>query len=452
MRQKSENIFQFGLFENENALPKIVRKYRAEYREINDILAKTPKIVGLAHKDFETLGKSTAGRISSFSSESLLRALIVKQKEGLDYREACIRISESEFLQDFCMFSRKNSIDYTLLCKSFCAISPQTWELINQSLANQSIKNESIKVDVIRTDSTVVETNIHWPTDSSLLWDVYRVIDRIFGKIREIDSATVPFRFHHKKLKNLHIFVTRYASSKSKKRQRQVNGKMKKLINRVETAVTKVSIFLDVVTRSTEMIPLIEELKKLMPSMNKVVSCAHRRWVNGEKVPVEDKVFSIFEPHTELIKRGRRDKPVEFGHKIVLNQSKEKFITGYQVLEHKLDDSALLESVIEQHEDQFGKKPTGLVADRGFCPDNDTLAELCDEIEFLEIPRCNRDFADAILSSAQQFRAGIEGSISCLKRASRLSRCFFKGFRNFSSAVGSAIFCHNLMVLSRKLG
>ena len=196
--------------------------------------------------------------------------------------------------------------------------------------------------------------------------------------------------------------------------------------------------------------PSVLELKEKLPSMKSVLSCAFRRWTLGERVPINEKVFSIFEPHAELIMRGRREKPVEFGHKIVINQSKEKFITGYQVLEHKQDDSALLESVIDQHEEQYGCKPNAIAADQGFCPDSDTLEELNEEIEFLEIPRRSRDYSSSFLKSAQQFRAGIEGTISCLKRAFRLSRCYFKGFKNFSSAVGSGIFCHNLIILARQ--
>ncbi len=452
MRQKTENMFQFSFFEITKSLPSVVQKYRDEYMKICDLLKEIPQIINIVHKDLKALGSSIGGRASQFSSESIFRALLVKQKEGIDYREACIRISESEFLQDFCLFSQKSSIDYTLLCKAYNVITPESWELINQLLARKSIKNKSIDVDVIRTDSTVVETNIHWPTDSSLLWDVYRVISRILGQMRRSDSQTVPFRFHDKKVKSLHIFATRYASSTSKKRQRQVKQKMKTLIDRAADVLEKAQMSIEIAQSSGKSPKETAELSSFLPVMKTVVSCARRRWVHGEKVPLEEKVFSIFEPHSELIQRGRREKPIEFGHKIVLNQSKEKFITGYQVLERKLDDRELLESIIDQHEQQYGKKPKGLAGDKGFCPDLDTLLELSDEIEFLEISRNNSEYKDPIFFAAQKFRAGIEGSISCLKRAFRLSRCFFKGFKNFSSAVGSAVFCHNLVVLTRLSG
>ena len=238
MRLKSENIFQFSFFENEEKIPLVVRQYRNEYRKIGNLLSQNSEIYNIVHRDFRALNKSKKGRRSIFSSENLLHALIIKQKEGINYREACIKISESTFLQDFCKLSMKGSIDYTLLCKAFNAIKPESWELINQHLALQSIKDKKINIDVIRTDSTVVETNIHWPTDSSLLWDTYRVIERMLKKINKIDSNTMLFRFHLKKIKSLHIYVTRYASSNSKKRQRQVIRKMKTLIKRTEIVIS----------------------------------------------------------------------------------------------------------------------------------------------------------------------------------------------------------------------
>ena len=161
MRLKSENIFQFSFFENEEKIPLVVRQYRNEYRKIGNLLSQNLEIYNIVHRDFRALNKSKKGRRSIFSSENLLHALIIKQKEGINYREACIKISESTFLQDFCKLSMKGSIDYTLLCKAFNAIKPESWELINQHLALQSIKDKKINIDVIRTDSTVVETNIH---------------------------------------------------------------------------------------------------------------------------------------------------------------------------------------------------------------------------------------------------------------------------------------------------
>jgi IS5 family transposase len=190
------------------------------------------------------------------------------------------------------------------------------------------------------------------------------------------------------------------------------------------------------------------ELKAYLPSMKTIVATAKRARIDGEVVPASDRVFSLFEQHTELIKRGRREKPVEFGHKVLLCQTAEKFITDYEVYEKQIADCDLTESVIQRHEKLFGTRPEVLAADKGFCPAEAKFKELAERVGTLAIPRRMRDLVDKVLAHWQAFRAGIEGTISGLKRAFRLIRCFFRGFRSFSAAVGLGVFCHNLIVLA----
>ena len=190
------------------------------------------------------------------------------------------------------------------------------------------------------------------------------------------------------------------------------------------------------------------ELTAYLSAMETVVSTARRAQVDGETVPASQRVFSLFEPHTELIKRGKLQKPVEFGHKVLLCESAEKFITDYEVYEKQRADCELTESVIERHEKLFGARPEVVAADKGFCPAEAKYRELAEQVDTLAIPRRMQDFTDKVLAHWQAFRAGIEGTISGLKRAFRLVRCFFQGFRSFSAAVGLGVFCHNLIVLA----
>jgi IS5 family transposase len=166
--------------------------------------------------------------------------------------------------------------------------------------------------------------------------------------------------------------------------------------------------------------------------MQQVTNVVRRRVFDGEKVPNSEKVFSIFESHTELIKRGRRGRPVEFGHKVLLTESKEKFITDYVVLEKNCNDSELLPLVIERHEERYGSRPESVAADKGFCPDADTYEDLEDEVDYLGVPRNTCDLSDTMMRIWQHWRAGIEGTISCLKRVFRLARCSFRGFKNLA--------------------
>jgi IS5 family transposase len=455
MRSKAETVFEFALGDDQKP-NRIVREYRSQYKLVGEILDRHREILEMVHRDLGKLSKATSGRgrKADFTSENLFRAILVMQREGLDYRETSIRIAESDTLQNFCRLMKKRSIDFTLLNKAYCAIRPETWEAINHVLALRAVADQVISIDHLRTDTTVTECNIHWPTDSSLLLDTYRVIAREMSRGRWIDPLSCPWRFHVKKIKKMEFFIARYAGSKSKKRLRQVRRRMKELIVRVEKVLKNAETFVAWAKRSTnlELMGIGALLADYLPNMRRVASVARRREFDGEKVPNDEKVFSIFEPHAELIMRGRRGRPVEFGHKVLLAQSKEKFITDYVVLEKNRGDDELLPVVLERHKEKYGRHPKTIAADKGFCPDVDTYEDLEEQVDFLGVPRRTRDLGGVMMGIWQQWRAGIEGSISCLKRAFRLARCCFRGFKNFASAVGSAVFCHNLRILAKTSG
>ena len=449
MRRKMEAVLSFE--SSDDGLPKVVRDYRARYRAISQVLDDNREILSAVHKDLLKLSEGGAeGREGDYTSENILRALIVQHLEGLPFREAVIRIGSDPFLQDFLRMRKRAVMDYSFLDKCFLVIRPQTWRRVNELLGQYGIAEEMVSTNVIRTDTTVVESNIHYPTDASLLWDTWRVASRLLTQAREIFSESCPHRFHDRKIKRLYLYVTHYMPSKSESRQRKVKAAFRTLIERTGWIVAIAGEFcVQAASReNSALVAIALELKAYLPSMKKIVTTARRAQIEGETVPASDRVFSLFEQHTELIKRGRREKPVEFGHKVLLCQTVEKFITDYEVYEKQLADCDLTESVIQRHEKLFGTKPEVLAADKGFCPAEAKFKELAEQVDTLAIPRRMRDFVDKVLAYWQAFRAGIEGTISGLKRAFRLIRCFFRGFRSFSAAVGLGVFCHNLIVLA----
>ena len=450
MRHKRELILSFAGRDDE--LPKTVRQYREKFKGISVALDQVPEVLDLVHQDLLqlTAGDRRRGRSGDFSSETILRALIVMTVGGLSYREAVIRIADSEFLQDFIRTRKKAVMEHTFLNKCFKVIQPSTWKRVNELLGAHCVQEGCIDPSVIRTDTTVVECNIHYPTDSSLLWDAWRVASRILQRARKLASASVPHRFHDRKIKKLYLDITRYSASKSKQRQRLVKQCYRTLIERVAWIVDVSQQFCDAASGSSllAMAGLGGQLADFLPAMKQVVAQASRAQLDGEKVPGSERVYSIFEPHAELIKRGRRHNPVEFGHAVLLCQTREKFITDYDAFEHKPADCNLTAKVIDRHEKLFGQPPKVLAGDKGFCPDAETYEALEERVDTLAIPRRLRDFADAALTAWQAFRAGIEGTISGLKRAFRLARCYFRTFKSFQSSIGLSVFCHNLIVLS----
>lgn len=448
MRRMRESILP--LAGRDDYLPKTVREYRAKYKGLSQILDAHPEVLELVHEDVKRLSQGgRTGRSADFTSETILRAMMVHAIEGLSLRETVVRIAESEFLQDFLRTRKKAVMDHSFLDRCLQAVRPTTWKRINELLGRQAAATETIITSTIRIDTTVVESNIHWPTDASLLWDTWRVASRLLRRGRDLLPESCPHRFHDRKVKRLYLFITRYAKSHSKKRQRKVRAAFRKLIARVEWIVDTAGLFCQLAPGwgPLELTAVAVELKDFLPSMKQVVRQARRAQVEGETVPAAERVFSIFEPHTELIKRGRREKPIEFGHALLLCQTPEKFITDYEVFAERPADCTLTEPVIQRHEKLFGQRPEVVAADKGFCPDAAKYAELEQQVGTLAIPRRMQDFADKVLRTWQAFRAGIEGTISGLKRAFRLARCFYRGFKHFQGAIGLAVFAHNMVVL-----
>lgn len=436
---------------------KVVAAYRAKFAAINELLLSNPHALDLVHADFcRWLSISDEGREGRYTSEEILRSLVVMFVEGDSYRDAVVRIENSDFLRGFVGFGFfKPMMDFTFLGKAFAALSEATWQGVNLSLAQYAKEKEWISGEKLRTDTTAYEANIHYPTDSSLLWDSFRVLCRTLQRLQnELPKLGLKHRYHDKKVKKMAFYIARNAKSKSKATQRRVKRTYRTLIDRVRwIAEISVDAQRRLICASYE----APELEIYTPTVERIIDQAERRVLNGETVPSGEKVYSLFEEHTELLVRGKAGKPVEFGHKVLLAQTGEKFISHYRVMPVREEDKDLLDETIAAHRDLFGHVPETLAADKGYYASVKQLKSLEEEIENVSICKKgrrtkaeeDREHGEAF-QAGQCFRAGVEGSISVLKRAYKLNRCLFKGYKNFATSVGCAVFCHNLVLLTQR--
>lgn len=435
---------------------KVVAAYREKYAAINELLLANPAVLDLVHADFSRwLSSSDKGRESQYTSEEILRSLVVMFVEQDSYRDVVVRIENSEFLRGFVGFGFfKPMMDFSFVGKAFAALSEETWKAVNDSLAHYAKEEEWITGEKLRTDTTVYEANIHYPTDSSLLWDSFRVLARVLRLLQqEAPELGFKHRYHDKKVKKLAFYIARNAKSTSKRTQRRVKRTYRLLIDRVRwiAAISK-----DVQQRLCRVFLEAPDLEEYTPIIERIIDQAERRIFEGEVVPVEEKVFSLFEEHTELLQRGKAGKAVEFGHKVLIAQTGEKFITHYRVMPKREEDKDLLNETLAAHRDLFGQAPGTLAADKGFYESVEQLKTLGKEIKVVSIGKKGRRTAveeerehGEAFRAGQSFRAGVEGSISVLKRAFKLNCCLFKGYRHFASSVGCAVFCHNLVLLAQ---
>ena len=451
IKSVSQRYFDFS----EPSSLKVVEAYRQKYQALSDLLDANPQLLVVAHRDWaKLLSSSNKGRRSGFTSEQLLRSLVVQFVEQLSYRDTVIRIDTSEFLRHFVRLGPGSTMDYSLLSKAFGWLSAEAVAAMNAVLNAYAVSQGKISGEKHRLDTTVYEANIHYPTDSSLLWDSFRTVARLIRGIQqERPELGFHHRFHDKKVKKLSTFIGRNAASKSKATQRQVKQHYRVLIARVRWIHGVGQNVLAQLGLAGYDAP---DLAHYLPLVHQIVTQADQRVLQGRKLPADEKLYSLFEEHTELIKRGKASKPIEFGHKILLAQTGEKFIHHYEVMAQRCDDKDLLGPALEAHRDLFGCYPALVAADKGFYESKKQLTALEGKIQTVSIAKKGRRNPDEqaresseAFVDGQRFRAGVEGSISVLKRAFRLGRCLFKGFKNYAASVGLAVLCHNLVLLTR---
>lgn len=446
---------QYFDFSTESSL-KIVNAYRQKYDQLSMLLDQNPRLVSLVHQDLaKLLSQSDRGRKGDYTSEQILRVLVIQFIEQASFRDVVVLIENSEFLRNFVRLGPHPMMDFSFLNKAFGVIGQETWDAINQVLAKYAVQQGKISSEKLRMDTTVYEANIHYPTDSSLLWDSFRTLTGLLRTIgRENSWLRFQHRFHDKKVKKLAYFIARNGASPKKGMQRWVKATYRTLIDRVGWIA---GIARDVLIALGNQVGYETSLlRHYLPLVEKIMDQAEKRVFQGVMSAADDKLYSLFEEHTELLKRGKAAKPVEFGHKVLLAQTGEKFIHHYRVFPKRQEDKDMVKPALQAHQQLFQADPEVLAADKGFYESMTQIVALEETITTVSIGKKGRRNGQEeqrescqAFKEGQRFRAGCEGSISVLKRAFNLGKCLFKGFKNYAASVGCAVFCHNLVLLTR---
>ena len=450
---------------------KVTNDYFRRYAAIDGILRETPEILDLVHRDLKKAlrAERRRDRTCDYTSETVLRMVICQLLEDESQRGIVVRVDDSCSLRRFAGFHNGKMMNYTTYCRLKNAIRAQTWKRINQALNQAALEAERISGEELRLDTTAVETNIHYPSDSSLLWDAYRVLGRLVRGAREIDPEAVGDRRLQDRTAKRHMtWISRKAgkrggSSALQERYEALLGLVESLLAWADDVAMALRQGLEQYAYGYERAlfaeAIVQDLAHYLPLGRKVLDQAQRRLLFGEVVPATEKLYSIFEEHTELLKRGKAGKPIEFGHMVLFQQVQGKYITDYEVFPRKPNEHTLVDPALRSHRDLFGAHPDELSADKGFYESMEKIDRLGKTIDVVSIGKkgrrseteIRREHSEAF-KAAQRFRAGIEGSISFLKRALRLARCFNKGWKHFVATVGATVFAHNLLVLARGYG
>ena len=421
---------------------------------ISDIIDANPIICEYVLQDLNR-GKAIAYRkgASGMSADQVLRCAIVKTLFNFTYAELAFHIVDSHSLSCFCRIGiADKGFKESALNKNIKAISDATWEMINTELVEYAKQEKIEKGRQVRIDCTTVETNIHQPTDSSLLWDAVRVITRLMLRCRdECDIKTPGLHDHRRVAKRRMLAVVNAKTKKQRKRAyadlikitRKVIGYAGKTLNAIHTSAG-VDLFA---------MGLSCQIKHYEELTQKVISQAERRIINGEKVDARDKVVSLFEPHTDIIIKNRRD--TIFGHKICLTGGASNMILDCLIVEGNPADTELTVPMLDRQKQIYGRYPLKACFDGGFASKNNLRLAKSRNIKDVCFAK-KRGLSEADMCRSQyvyrrlrRFRAGIESGISWLKRSLGLSRCTWKGWRSFKSYVWSSIVAANLLTIAR---
>ena len=432
-------------------------EHAKELRAISEILDQRPEIQSLILQDLHLASGAAADTgAAGLSAEQVLRALLIKQINEFSYRELAFHLADSSTYRTFCRFGITDPTpSRSTLGASIKALRPETLEAINRILvlaAEQEGIDEGAKV---RIDCTVTESNIHHPTDSALLWDGVRVLVRLMGQARQVLGGSV--RFHDR-------------TRRAKRRLRQINDtysrpvRKKAYLDLIKVAqetcryghavrvVLSDPLQVDAV-RAGMLESVAEQLDGLLPLVEQVIEQTRRRVLGGESVPAAQKVVSIFEPHTDIISKGGRLN--FYGHKICLTAGRSSMVLDCVVLAGNPPDSSLATDMVKRQVELFGHPPRQVAMDGAFAS-KDNLASIkqlgVQDVVFAKgrgLAVSEMATSSWVFRRLRNFRAGIEGVISLLKRVFGMARCPYRSLRSFKGYVWSAILASNLMLMAR---
>lgn len=430
----------------------------AELKAIDQLLDEMPEILDLVRDDIGRC-ENKKGRPAVISSEQILRSAILMQLRRLPYRDLQEEIDMNPTYRKFTRFYRRKIPHYAQLNNLIKKISDKTMQQINDQIVKLARKKKVENGKSSRLDTTVSETNIMYPVDARLLLDCCRVLNRTLEKLREsAPELKFAFRNHSRVAKKTAYQIVLLKGKNAAKNRIVYYQKLlraqKKTRGYAANALAMIEAHPEVANR-LEIMTLRAELQTCLGLAEKVYDQCDRRVNKAENVPASEKLVSIFEPHTDIICRGKKGAKTEFGHKINFATGRSGLITHYAVLEGNPCDGETLEPALDHHIELFGCAPAKIATDRRYYSEKNEKMATSKGVKQVALPKPGRlSIVRKELQKQKWFkellrwRGGIEGCLSTLLRRFGLKRCIWKGWKSFKSYVGFSVVTYNLRLLA----
>lgn len=426
-----------------------------ELLEISKMLDSQNSIYDLALQDLATSSKNVGA--NGMTAEQIVRAAIIQKIGTYSYRELAFHLADSRAYSLFCKIGMRKPFKKSALQQGIKAISKEAWEQMNKVVVGYAKEKSIEKGRKIRVDCTVVESNIHAPYDSELLVDANRVLGRLLTEAKtKLSGIIFSFTDHRRRAKRrcLEIMNAKNAAQRQKPYKDLIEI-TENTISYSENGLKRLASY-QAITLEEQALKawLLQQLKHYLPLADQVVCQARRRVIAGESVPAQEKIVSIFEPHTDIIRKDRRD--TYYGHKVCLTGGASNLILDCVVLTGNPADSELTAMMLDRQNTLYDRYPLKAAFDGGFSSQANLKKAKGNGIKDVCFSK-GRGLSEQDMCRSRQvykklrkFRAGIESGISWLKRSLGLSRCTWKGLESFQSYVWSSIFTANLLTLARK--
>jgi IS5 family transposase len=437
-------------------------------RQVDEVLAD-PELVQIV---YEALAQRwpqsrTRGRPGT-PAEVVLRLLLLKHMRNWSYVVLEREVRANLVYRQFTRVGAEKVPDAKTLSKLAVALGPEIVARIHQRVVAIAREKQIIRGRRLRVDTTVVETNIHYPTDSSLLGDGVRVLTRTMKRIAQI-AGRAGTRLHDRSRTVGYRLMEIARASRSRVPQGQERMKVcyRKLLYQTARVVGQARRFADEIATGvkrgrgmTQQLSLVGAqacLEHMIPLVRQVMHQTRERIFKGN-THVPGKLVSLFEPHTEVIRKGKAAKPTEFGKMVKIQEAERQIVTHYEVYDERPNDCDLLLPAIDVHEQLLDRTPYLVTADAAFFSQRNENAAQDRGVKRVAVPnRSTKSAQRKVLEkkrwfrNAQKWRTGSEGRISLLKRRHGLSRCRYKGMPGIKRWVGFGVIADNLINIGHVL-
>lgn len=442
---RETRIAQASLFDNYSK-----HEFGIQLKALSQILDEHSEILKLIEKDLVNSSAKKVGR-AGLSVESVFRCLLLRQQLTISYEQLAFYLSDSMTYRTFARLPTNVSPSRSCLQSTIRSIKPETIEKIFDMLSLRWINDGSMNLQKIRIDSTVVDSHITPPSDSQLLNDSVRVLSRYLAKSRSETGVKIRFTDKRKASKSLAFSIFNAKNAVKELIYPDMLILARVVLKQIDRALKAVKHG----GRSTQKtLKWIDDVEHYQALMLKVVDQTQRRVVGKENVPAPEKIVSIFEDHTDIIVKGFRE--TRYGHKVNLSTERNGFITYFSIEDGNPGDKNLFLPVLEAHVKNYSCLPSSVVCDGGYASkknvEDGRSMGLKHAVFHKRVGISYQDMGVKIktFKKLRDFRAGVEGNISELKRAFGAGKAKWKGHDGFKAFVWSSVLCYNLVRMARQ--